>query len=406
MRVLVFGPNAGMSVSTGGGSNFTLKLVRFLLEEGHTVGLAGFHSLRLPQLISLHGVDLPHAEEQLTLHHASESDRLYSLASNLPVRLSPYLGLTSGEYERWITHVLGGWKHDVVIFQDDVPNAAAPVLREGIAYLYCHYPFRARRGRVASAWRPYLPPLETIGNEITALTIERHLVPDPSEYLNATWVNSTMTDRAVGRVWPHAKPIYLPTYVESPFRDSAESVAKESGSVIALGSIQRMKNYRTLIPGFASLRGDGRSTRLTIAGGVRDPMEARYLTRLVKRHRLEGRIRIISGLDHQAVRGYLRGSEVIVHPAIVEPFGLALLEGMAYGCAAVSFQGELAGGWTDILDRGGYGLGFTSPESLTNCFDRLFDRGPTLARQSQLALRRAETFSKERFYRSLRAHMN
>lgn len=406
MRVLVFAPNAGISVSSGGGCNFTLKLVRFLLEEGHTVALAGFHSLSIPELVAIHGVDVPHPTEQLTLYRADLSDRIYRLSSRMPVRISPYVGLTSRVFKRWLSRVLARFRYDLVIFQDDVPRAAAGVLREGVGYLYCHYPFRARSVRNSSPWTLDPPPFEAIGNEVMGRVIERCLVRDPGELLNATWVNSTLTLHAVQSVWPQAKPIYLPTYVEAPLQDPSERSVKHPRSVIAVGSIQRSKNYRTLIRAFASVRTKEKVKRLTIVGAIRDPIEAQGLRRLIRRHRLEGTAQILSGVDHSSMRGYLAASEVIVHPAVVEPFGLALLEGMAHGCAAVAFQGERAGGWTDIIDEGRYGLGFVSEQSLTASLERLFERADTLASQSDLARRRSEMFSKERFSQSLRGYLN
>lgn len=404
MRVLVLAPNAGLSLSSGGGCNFTLKLAKFLLGQGHTVGLAGFHALSLPLLESLHGVELPDPEGRLTLHRAIESDRMYRWATGMPVHLSPYLGLRSRAYQRWIVRLLSSFHHDAIIFQDDVPMAAAPFLGEGPSYLYCHFPFRARSDRFFPAFSSRRPLLEVVSDTIVTRAIETTLLPDPGEQLTAIWANSTLTLHAIEAVWPKARPRYLPAYVEMPSETPREAATGRHTQVVALGAIQKTKNYAALIRSFSRIEAGSPVRRLLVVGTVRDPIEARRLRRLVARDELKGRARIVTGADHRAVRSYLANSAVIVHPAMVEPFGLALLEGMAFGCAAVSYQGEQAGGWIDILDRGRFGMGFTSERELSSCLETLFTQETLLRHQSELAVRRAQEFSMERFAHSLEGY--
>ena len=406
MRILVFGPNAGVSISTGGGSNFTLKLARFLVEEGHSVVLAGFHALSLRELESLHGIELPGSPGALKLERAPTSDRAYRLSTRSPLRLSPYIALTSPSFDKWIRRVISARPYELIVFQDDVPRAASAFVRDVSAYLYCHYPFRARKARDLTSWSLDQSPLAAAGHRVLDLAVARALAPDPGETVEVTWTNSTMTLRAIQAVWPRARPVYLPTYVERLSPEPEEVTARTRGSVIALGSIQRSKNYRTLLEAFRAVSEGPPSRRLTIVGGVRDPLELARLRRTIRRHQLGDRVDIVTDADHSAVRAHLDRSEVIVHAAVAEPFGLALLEGMAHGCAAVCHEGERSGGWTDILDRGTYGRGYASAPDLEETLGRILEDEREIARLSALALGRAGSFSRARFAENLRGYFH
>src|SRR5947209_4780155 len=98
---------------------------------------------------------------------------------------------------------------------------------------------------------------------------------------------------------------------------SAESSLSRNGgpAFVAVGSLTERKNVVRLADAFARL---GRGSLTFVGDG---PLRAR----------LEGRpgVRLVGRVAHDEVPGWLAAADVVCGPALVEPFGQALLEGMA-----------------------------------------------------------------------------
>lgn len=106
------------------------------------------------------------------------------------------------------------------------------------------------------------------------------------------------------------------------FARAEASVALESPAFVAVGGLTERKNPMRLAEAFAALdRGS-----LTFVGD--GPL----------RSRLEGRARvsIVGRVSHDEVPGYLAAADVVCGVALVEPFGQAILEGMAAGKTVVA----------------------------------------------------------------------
>lgn len=96
----------------------------------------------------------------------------------------------------------------------------------------------------------------------------------------------------------------------------------ESPAFVHVGSLTERKNVIRLADAFAQLeRGS-----LTFVGD--GPLRAR----------LEGRtgVRVVGRVPHDAVPGWLAAADVVCGPALIEPFGQALLEGLACGRSVVA----------------------------------------------------------------------
>jgi glycosyltransferase involved in cell wall biosynthesis len=106
------------------------------------------------------------------------------------------------------------------------------------------------------------------------------------------------------------------------FASASPAAALERPAFVHVGSLSERKNVLRLADAFAELdRGS-----LTFVGD--GPL----------RPRLEGRdrVRVVGAVAHDAVPGWLAAADVVCGPALVEPFGQALLEALAAGRPVVA----------------------------------------------------------------------
>jgi len=131
------------------------------------------------------------------------------------------------------------------------------------------------------------------------------------------------------------------------FGDGAPAEELESPAFVHVGSLTERKNVVRLADAFAQL---GRGSLTFVGDG---PL----------RGRLEGRdrVRVVGRVPHDEVPGWLRAADVVCAPALIEPFGQAVLEAMACGRTVVAtrvggppeFVPPEAGVLVDPLDVGG-----------------------------------------------------
>ena len=106
------------------------------------------------------------------------------------------------------------------------------------------------------------------------------------------------------------------------FREVTALAELESPAFVHVGSLTERKNVIRLADAFAVL---GRGSLTFVGDG---PL----------RGKLEGRerVRVVGRVAHDEVPGWLSAADVVCGPALIEPFGQALLEGMACGRSVVA----------------------------------------------------------------------
>jgi glycosyltransferase involved in cell wall biosynthesis len=131
------------------------------------------------------------------------------------------------------------------------------------------------------------------------------------------------------------------------FRAVEPATQLESPAFLHVGSLTERKNVVRLADAFAQL---GRGSLTFVGDGpLRGALEKRAGVRLVGR------------VAHDEVPGWLSAADVVCGPALVEPFGQALLEAMACGRSVVAtrvggppeFVSDDAGVLVDPLDTAG-----------------------------------------------------
>jgi glycosyltransferase involved in cell wall biosynthesis len=131
------------------------------------------------------------------------------------------------------------------------------------------------------------------------------------------------------------------------FRDVGPAAQLESPAFLHLGSLTERKNVVRLADAFAQL---GRGSLTFVGDGpLRGALEGRE------------RVRVVGRVPHKDVPAWLSAADVVCGPALVEPFGQALLEAMACGRSVVAtrvggppeFVPDDAGVLVDPLDVDG-----------------------------------------------------
>ena len=106
------------------------------------------------------------------------------------------------------------------------------------------------------------------------------------------------------------------------FADGEPAEQLESPAFVHVGSLTARKNVVRLADAFARL---GRGSLTFVGDGpLRGELEGRE------------RVRVVGRVPHDDVPGWLRAADVVCAPALIEPFGQAILEAMACGRTVVA----------------------------------------------------------------------
>lgn len=163
-----------------------------------------------------------------------------------------------------------------------------------------------------------------------------------SESERQAWIDLTGSDRKLHRVW-NGLPINGPL----------QRTSKQPGSTLELVTIGRLspeKRVDDIVKAVAKLRDSGYECNLTIfgEGPLRKDLEPQIM-----HLNLADRIRLKGIVQHEKVMEQLATSDMLIHAADVEPFGLAIIEGMAAGLPVVAARSN---GASEILVHGTTGF--------------------------------------------------
>lgn len=132
---------------------------------------------------------------------------------------------------------------------------------------------------------------------------------------------------------------------------------------VAVGALVPRKNYAWLVDVMASWAREGRPGTLVICG---EGPERTDIEHRIRRSGLEGRVHLWGIVDDAALVSLLQAADALLHPSLMEGFGLAPVEALACGTpAVVSDRGSLP----EIVDDGR--TGFVRPLNAPAWLDAL-----------------------------------
>jgi glycosyltransferase involved in cell wall biosynthesis len=111
------------------------------------------------------------------------------------------------------------------------------------------------------------------------------------------------------------------------------SPVPSSPTVVFLGSLEQKKGVRELVDAFGPIAAAIPEARLVLGG---DGPERTWIESRISELGLAGRVELRGRLRHVDIPEFLAGASLVCLPSHGEPFGMALLEAMAVGRAAVA----------------------------------------------------------------------
>jgi glycosyltransferase involved in cell wall biosynthesis len=392
VKILIFAPNAGVSLSSGGGAMIALQMAEILGGDlGQEVWVAGYHSFPIEVLEKVHNVDLRSAHVQVT---SAGSARLFRAAKSVPIKLSPYNLLLSRAFGAWVRSTIASVNPEVVWFHDDIPKAALPALQGRPTYLYVHFPLAARTVRRTPDLANNRGGMERLNDSFMVALRDRIVTTPQKAGVTQVWVNSSVTQGAVQQLWGIPGRVVYP-YIRQP--SPPVDLRTKLPTLAAVGTFTRAKGFHVLIDGFA--RAGLAGWTLVLAGHSRESGYLHSLERRAGRLGVGQTVSFRPDLSPERLEKLLEETSVICNGSSFEPLGLSLLEGMSRGAVPVTRRSASSGGWTDVCRRGEVGFGFESTAELSEVFRRLsrMDR----AAPAQRAIARSREFSRTAFRSTL-----
>jgi glycosyltransferase involved in cell wall biosynthesis len=118
--------------------------------------------------------------------------------------------------------------------------------------------------------------------------------------------------------------------------------------------------------------------------------------RRIRMLNLEGRVKILINASEELKMEILKKAKIYLHPTKYEHFGIAVVEAMAAGLIPIVHKS--GGPWTDIVEFGNYGFGFSSLEEAEYIIQSLTHLSEGELRTiRKRVVERVKTFSYESF---------
>ena len=334
----------------GGGDLVALDIVEALLKEGYTVSLY----TSLPEGI------------QKALQYFGKDSKIFEDVATKKVEVSKVIKHPYNIYFIMKKALNELKRHDLVIFFDDIPKPAQELKR---VLVYVHYPHAARI--ILNELVPYRYCYSLKGKtlwKLHSLFFNQCFLMNWSKPNILAIVNSTLTQNHVIKALKpmHLTKIYPPVQVEQIIRYVKQVNTIKEDLIAYVGRIQPEKGIDDIIKALALVKNT--SVRARIMGFLFDKRCLKHLISLAKSLGVEKCVEIVTNTARETILESLARAKVLIHPAQYEPFGIAVVEGMAASCIPIVRRGP-NGPWIDVTLQGRYGLGFINVKELANEID-------------------------------------
>ena len=158
--------------------------------------------------------------------------------------------------------------------------------------------------------------------------------------------------------------------------------------ILAIGHLERRKNYLSLVDAMAKLRNRGRSCSLLIIGN--DSGERRAIEERVVSENLSGCVKFLSGLSDFEVRCVYKLCSLLVFPSSYEGFGIPILEAMAAGRPMVLSDIPV---FREITEGQGVYFPHDDCEAMASAIELVLSSGLERARLIEYGNERVQAFS-------------
>lgn len=134
-----------------------------------------------------------------------------------------------------------------------------------------------------------------------------------------------------------------------------------------------------------------------IIGSVSDKTYYNKIARLTKEYYLKN-VKLLINVSRKTQIDIYSKSKVFMHTAVNEPFGIAVVEGMAAGLVPVVHRS--GGPWLDIIKQGEYGLGF---RDVNEAIEFTYNAIKNYSSLKHKVIERAKAYSKQNFIKNFKS---
>lgn len=361
--------------SCGGAERLALAMARALKELGHSVDLYVIETTDWNRV------------ERLTSYNRQVVDKEYVLP---PFRSFPTI---YSKLLHWFGrdvighHIVKKHIYDLVIATKqilvplfvDVLYMHFPDFLPGFDYLY--YPERYLYNTML---RIYSRPLELATR--TLISLFKSIKYKPVILTNSRF-SASMIERFLNI---EALVLYPPVSIEKYLTLSKHG--DRENIVVTISRIERMKNLDII----TDIAKEVKEARFVILGSMQSNSYYTHLMRRLRMLNLEDRVKILINASEELKMEILKKAKIYLHPTKYEHFGIAVVEAMAAGLIPVVHKS--GGPWTDIIEFGNYGFGFSSPDEAGSIIQNLthLSEGELYTIRKRI-VERTKTFSYESF---------
>jgi len=369
-------------VNRGGGDFVMLNILDALCDAGYKVSLLTSYAKGLRESAEFFdkpvpNVDICHVEVPSYLRHP------YTIA---------YIARKVAE--------VGSSTYDAYLVSDDIPKCIAK--QKGVCYM--HYPHAARfnfkeyvatkykttmRGRLA--WRIHknlFPRFYLVDRKpekwllvANSIVTRQHAAETfHVDVEDVVLLNPPVASRAINEMWKN-------------------NSSEKENLVVCVGRFEPEKRFTEVLHALARLKKKV-DVRLSLIGFTCDE---KHIFKMIRTLGLEENVEFLVNAERRTLIDRLLRAKAIVHPTTHEPFGIAVVEGMAAGCIPIIRRG-FNGPWMEITQKGAYGLGFNSVDELGNMLMKAIMRYDDfdINAVTSKALEFDETVFKEKFLKMLK----
>jgi glycosyltransferase involved in cell wall biosynthesis len=159
-----------------------------------------------------------------------------------------------------------------------------------------------------------------------------------------------------------------------------------SNIILFMGGYSKRKGIHILLKALAKIK--EKDWVLIIIGGG-DLKSKKEIINLINFLKIKSKTINFSNIPRELLKSILFEADIFVHPALYEPFGIAILEAMATGKAIIATR---IGGIPEILANAGMLINISSKE-LKNALETLISDVELRKKYSKLAKERAKIFN-------------
>jgi hypothetical protein len=354
-RVFLVAPNIGLSYGGGGGVKVALYMAQTLLKTDAKVHLIALKGWPIEKLNGTHGTTLRKffKEGKLILNYMLGSGSSPRIPFPIAIKL----------VSMHVEHLIKEFGPDLVIFHDDIPklNYEKALKLTSNFILYSHFPYAARICfNVVDAVEVGLEKYRGLKTRLYYQALKKVMYTDTIPREVKLVANSTVTKIFMEMMWRNSVNVLYPPLTFQP-----KAADKPKDNIVVLVGGQPNKRVGDAVKALAKIKNTtNKIPRLYVIAHSFVPWYRMYLTSLARKLGVEQYVYFLEMLPAEGLMNIYSSSNLILSTARFEPFGMSIIEGMAFGNIPIVYKGELSGPWMDIIEEGRYGLGFKTLDEL------------------------------------------